>query len=95
MDTLFETSSAAEPIDVLAQKVQRVALELIDSKRKRQQMQTELDTLRNETKHYQILLKENEKMRKDHALLQTRLERLNKKLERVMLNSLNLTGTTP
>lgn len=74
-----------EIIDELSQKVHQAAKELVDLKKERQQIYSELELLRNQQADYQSMARENEKMKRDQDQLRTRLQRLQKKIDKHLL----------
>jgi hypothetical protein len=74
-----------EVIDRLLKKVQLASDELIDIKRDNRHMSSELEALRNQLRDHQLLIKENDRYRRDMDKLRGRLTRLQKKIEKALM----------
>lgn len=73
-----------EVIDRLLKKVQLASDELIEIKRENRHIASELEALRNQLREHHLLLKENERFRKDADKLRGRLTRIQKKVEKAL-----------
>jgi hypothetical protein len=74
-----------ELLDTLAEKVQKASRQLIELKKERQQMTSELEILRQQLRNHQSVIRENDRMRREHDQLRNRLLRLQKKIEKHLL----------
>lgn len=74
-----------EIIDDLTQKVEQAAHTIIELKKERRHASSELDLLRNQLRDYQNLARENERYRREHEQLRSRLLRLQKKIDKHLL----------
>src|SRR5690242_2443375 len=79
-----------EIIDELSQKVELAARQIIDLKKDRHQLQSEVDLLRKQLRDYQSTLTENEKFKRDQETLRSKLLRLQKKIEKHLLVEMTL-----
>lgn len=73
-----------EVIERLLKKVQTASDELIEIKRANRHMASELEALRNQLRDHQMLLRENDRYRRDFDKLRSRLGRLHKKVEKAL-----------
>jgi hypothetical protein len=74
-----------EAIERLLKKVERASDELIDLKRDNRRLASELEALRHQLRDHQLVLKENERHRRDADKLRGRLTRLHKKVEKALM----------
>jgi hypothetical protein len=74
-----------EVIDRLLKKVQQASDELIEIKRDNRHITSELEALRNQLRDHQLILKENDRYRRDLDKLRGRLTRLHKKVEKALM----------
>lgn len=78
-------------LDQLADKIRRAARDLVALKQENRKLNSEVEMLRTESVRYHALKKESERTRKEQDLLKGKLERLNKKLEKMLSVELTLT----
>ncbi len=71
-----------EIIDQLSKRIQDAAQEIINLKKERRDLQSELEYLYREQHRYQNALRDNERLNREQSRLRVRLERLNKVLEK-------------
>jgi hypothetical protein len=74
-----------EAIDRLLKKVEQASDELVDLKRDNRRLASELEALRHQLRDHQLLVKENERFRRDGDKLRGRLTRLHKKVEKALM----------
>ena len=74
-----------EIIDELTRRVNQAARELSDLKKDRQQLLSEVETLRVQVRDLQSSARENERMKRDQDQLRARLLRLQKKIDKHLL----------
>jgi hypothetical protein len=73
-------------LDQLTKKVQQAAHEIINLKKEKTQLLSELELLRQEVQHYQHTIRENELALKTYGRVRSKLEKISKKLEKSMTN---------
>jgi len=83
-----------EVIDRLLKKVQLASDELIQIKRENRHIASELEAIRNQLREHHLLLKENERYRKDADKIRGRLTRIHKKVEKALNISPSLLSET-
>lgn len=74
-----------DAIDSLSNKVQWAARELLELKKERQQFISELEILRGQSRNFQAVLRENERIRREQDMMRARLIRLQKKIDKHLL----------
>jgi hypothetical protein len=84
-----------EMLETITQKVQKIVRDYLALKKENQQLQSEVDLLRNELKKQRPLSFANEKNSKDRDRLKLKLEKINKKIEKLLAASTPATAFTP
>ncbi len=73
-----------EILDQLTKKVREASHELLSLKNERRQLLSEIELLRNQSQQVQSILRENDRIKKDHDRLRARLLKMQKKVERLL-----------
>lgn len=73
-----------ELLDNLSRRVQQAAQEIVELKKERSQLLSELELLRGQLAKHREVLRENEAFHRDRDRLKNRLERLDRKLGKLV-----------